>query len=65
LSDSEQRDIVKSESFGGLFKGKKPPKENEGPQKGRKPVPKRIAPLTETKVRKVKPTEKPQKLFDG
>jgi integrase len=28
-------------------------------------MPKRIAPLTDTKVRKVKPTEKPQKLFDG
>jgi len=28
-------------------------------------MPKRIAPLTDTKVRTVKPTEKPQKLFDG
>ncbi|MHB1350046.1 MAG: tyrosine-type recombinase/integrase [Desulfobulbaceae bacterium] len=28
-------------------------------------MPKRIAPLTETKVRTVKPTEKSQKLFDG
>ncbi len=28
-------------------------------------MPKRIAPLTDTKVRTTKPTEKPQKLFDG
>lgn len=28
-------------------------------------MPKRIAPLTDTKVRTVKPTAKPQKLFDG
>ncbi|HAA02925.1 MAG TPA: integrase, partial [Syntrophobacteraceae bacterium] len=28
-------------------------------------MPKRIPPLTDTKVRTVKPTEKPQKLFDG
>ena len=28
-------------------------------------MPKRIAPLTDTKVRTIKPTEKPQKLFDG
>ena len=28
-------------------------------------MPKRIAPLTETKVRTVKPTEKTKKLFDG
>jgi len=28
-------------------------------------MPKRIAPLTDTKVRTVKPTEKSQKLFDG
>ena len=28
-------------------------------------MPKRITPLTDTKVRTIKPTEKPQKLFDG
>jgi hypothetical protein len=28
-------------------------------------MPKRIAPLTDTKIRTAKPTEKPQKLFDG
>ena len=28
-------------------------------------MPKSIAPLTDTKVRTTKPTEKPQKLFDG
>lgn len=28
-------------------------------------MPRRIAPLTDTKVRTIKPTEKPQKLFDG
>lgn len=28
-------------------------------------MPRRIAPLTDTKVRTVKPTKKPQKLFDG
>ena len=28
-------------------------------------MPKRIAPLTDTKVRTIKPAEKPQKLFDG
>jgi hypothetical protein len=28
-------------------------------------MPRRIAPLSDTKVRTIKPTEKPQKLFDG
>ncbi|MCG2748821.1 MAG: Arm DNA-binding domain-containing protein [Desulfobulbaceae bacterium] len=28
-------------------------------------MPRRITPLTDTKVRTIKPAEKPQKLFDG
>lgn len=28
-------------------------------------MPKRITPLTDAKIRTIKPTEKPQKLFDG
>jgi hypothetical protein len=28
-------------------------------------MPKRITPLSDTKIRSIKPTEKPQKLFDG
>ena len=37
----------------------------EAPKNGGNPMPKRIAPLTDTKVRTVKPKEKPQKLYDG
>jgi integrase len=35
------------------------------PKKEKIPMPKRIAPLTDTKVRLIKPTGKPQKFFDG
>lgn len=28
-------------------------------------MPKRITPLSDTKIRAIKPTDKPQKLFDG
>jgi len=37
----------------------------EAPKTEGKPMPKRIAPLTDTKVRTVKPGKKPKKLFDG
>ncbi len=37
----------------------------EAPKSGGTPMPKRIAPLTDTKVRTVKPKKKPQKLYDG
>jgi len=43
----------------GAFLKAKAPK-----MKGR-PMPKRIAPLTVTRVRTIKPGKKPQKLFDG
>lgn len=37
----------------------------EAPKKVENPMPKRIAPLSDTKVRMTKPTGKPLKLFDG
>ncbi len=47
------------------MKAKSPQSKMEAPKTEECPMPKRIAPLTDTKVRTVKPTEKPQKLFDG
>ena len=47
------------------MEGKIPQKQNGYPKKEENPMAKRIAPLTDAKIRTVKITEKPQKLFDG
>jgi len=44
---------------------KGPQSKMEAPKMEESPMPKRIAPLTDTKVRTIKPTKKPLKLFDG
>ena len=44
---------------------KGPQGKTEAPKMEKSPMPKRIAPLTDTKVRRIKATEKPRKLFDG
>jgi len=51
--------------LGAFFEAKGPQSKLEAPKNGGEPMPKRIAPLTDTKVRTFKPAKKPQKLFDG
>jgi len=53
------RDSSTSGTFGGLFYHEKPPKKEEVP------MPKRITPLSEIKVRTAQPKEAEYKIFDG
>jgi hypothetical protein len=51
--------------LGAFLKMKGPQGKMEAPKMEESPMPKRIVPLTDIKVRTIKPTEKPLKLFDG